>query len=360
VDEFMQPHFAGVDEVRVWTALSVMALNAVAGHGRAILQKAPSKVQKRALAAMRAGVKRMLGRPVELMRSPGEAEKELSERFLSYTGEEVPKMQVLRLEQALPALPPETHGGSIDARNLVGEGTKWFLENAEASLLSEPPKDVKLQAKVHVDPSEALQLFRLLVERKICSWIRDEAVLRVGNQQVLSGMFAVGKGSFLDNGREIQRIIMNLIPSNAVFKHAQGGTSDLPSITQYLSMVLQSDERMFYFQSDMTSAFYLFRIPVCWHPMMTFNISFTGEQLGFGSSDLFRPCCSVIPMGWSSAVSLMQEIAENLTKIGRLPPTHRVRRTAPLPPWLTHARSLQVRADLGIMCTWTIFAPWRR
>ena len=50
VDEFMQPHFAGVDEVRVWTALSVTALNAVAGHGRAILQKAPSKVQKRALA----------------------------------------------------------------------------------------------------------------------------------------------------------------------------------------------------------------------------------------------------------------------------------------------------------------------
>lgn len=42
---------------------------------------------------------------------------------------------------------------------------------------------------------------------------------------------------------------MNLIPSNTVFKHAQGGTADLPSITQYLSLVLNSDERVFYFQS---------------------------------------------------------------------------------------------------------------
>ena len=345
VEEFVRPHFAGLDVVQIWTALSVMALNAVAGHGRAILEKNPSKSQRAALGAIAASVNRMLVRATELSRSPSDAEKELSERFVSYTGEEVPKMQVLRLRQALPALPPQSHGGCIDARNLVGSGTRWFLDNAEASLLKEPPKGVKLQAKVHVDPSEALDLFKLLVDRKICSWIRDDAVLRVGSQQVLSGMFAVGKGSFLADGSEVQRIIMNLIPSNAVFKHAQGGTADLPSITQYLSLVLKSDERVFYFQSDMTSAFYLFRIPICWHPMMAFNIGFTGEQLGFGGSGLFRPCCSVIPMGWASAVSVMQEIAETLTKIGRLPAASRVRRTAPLPPWLVD--TCEVAASSG-------------
>ena len=147
-------------------------------------------------------------------------------------------------------------------------------------------------------------------------------------------MFAVGKGSYLQSGAEVQRIIMNLIPSNAVFKHAQGGTADLPSITQYLSLVLKNDEKMVYFQSDMTSAFYLFRIPECWHPMMAFNIGFTGSQLGFREQGLFRPCCNVIPMGWASAVSVMHEIAERLTTIGRPPSSHRVRRTAPLPPWM--------------------------
>lgn len=68
----------------------------------------------------------------------------------------------------------------------------FWIMLLEASLSKEPPKGVELQAKVHVDPSEALDLFKLLVDRKICSWIRDDAILRVGSQQVLSGMFAVG------------------------------------------------------------------------------------------------------------------------------------------------------------------------
>ena len=142
-------------------------------------------------------------------------------------------------------------------------------------------------------------------------------------------MFAVGKGPTLPNGSEVQRIIMNLIPSNAGFRHAQGGTSDLPSITQYLSFVLHGDERLVFFQSDMTSAFYLFKIPQKWHRMMAFNVAFTGEQLGFGAGGLYRPCCAVIPMGWSGAVAVMQEIAERLSALAKLPKTHRIRRSSP-------------------------------
>jgi len=40
-------------------------------------------------------------------------------------------------------------------------------------------------------------------------------------------------------------------------------------------------------------------------------------------------------MVWSSAVSVMQQIAERLTTIARLPLSHRVRRRAALPSWLT-------------------------
>ena len=113
-------------------------------------------------------------------------------------------MQVLRLSQAQPALPPESHGGSIDATSLVSAGTKWFLEHPEESLLSEIPQKAKLQAKVHVKDDEALELFSLLVKRKICDWIPDSEVLQVNGQQVLSGMFAVGKGTLLEDGSEVQ------------------------------------------------------------------------------------------------------------------------------------------------------------
>ena len=83
----------------------------------------------------------MLERQVELARSPIEAERELSERFVNYT-----KMQILRVKQVRAALPPASHGGSIDARNVVSSGTRWFLENPFSSLLDEPPPGVKLQA----------------------------------------------------------------------------------------------------------------------------------------------------------------------------------------------------------------------
>ena len=195
---------------------------------------------------------------------------------------------------------------------------------------------MKLQAKVHIAPNEALEFCQLLVERKICTWVLDDDVLEVSGQKVLNGLFAVGKGSFVENSDiELQRTIMNLIPTNSVFKQSHGGTNDLPNICQYLSLVLHGDECLRYFQSDMSSAFYLFRIPLCWSRMMAFNISFKGEELGLQKGLVYRPGCAVIPMGWGSAVSVMQELADRLTVLARLPAQHQVRRQAPLPPWMT-------------------------
>ena len=247
----------------------------------------------------------------------------------------MPKMQPLQVKCVLPALPPASHGGSIQTVDLLCLGTRRFLENPLESVLEAPRKGVKLEAKVHIQSGEALELFRLLVERKICHWIEDDHVMRVGGSQILNGMFAVGKGTHLETGEEIQRVIMNLIPCNGVCKQAQGGTQNLPSICQYLSLVLNSDHRLALYQSDMVSAFYLFRLPVQWHPLMAFNIWFDGKDIGLQEGQRFRPCCAVIPMGWSSAVAIMQELAEKLSELGRLPRSHMIRRCAPLPPWLT-------------------------
>ena len=70
-----------------------------------------------------------------------------------------------------------------------------------------------------------------------------------------------------------------------------------------------------------------------------------GSQIGFEVGAKFYLACSVIPMGWSSAVSIMQEIADRLTTIGRLPETHKVRRDAPVPPWMVDI--LQVCGNKG-------------
>eukprot|EP00438_Fugacium_kawagutii_P007786 Skav218545 [mRNA] locus=scaffold3191:195997:201855:+ [translate_table: standard] len=318
----------------VWLALSICATNGVAGKSRALLMSQPTTLQARAIASLRSSVKRALGESAELQRLPKEAEKELSTRFLSYTGEEVPKMQVITLKQIEPALPPSTHSGSIDALDLLCDGSRRFLLNPAESLLENVPSTTRLKSKVHIKKGDELALAKLLVDRRICVWVPRDDLLRVNNQLVLKGLFAVGKNSFLDSGEEIQRLIMNLVPTNGVFRHAQGATPDLPGITQYLSLMLNQSDQVVFYQSDMSAAFYLFRIPPCWNRMMGFNLSFPGTVLGFGNSTMYHLACAVIPMGWGSSVSIMQEIADRLTILGRLPSSHQVRRTAPLPLWL--------------------------
>lgn len=323
----------------LWVVLSACAINGVAGKNRAPLWNQPSALQSRALQSLRTSVKRTLAEQVHLDRSPKAAEKELSERFLSYTGEEIPKMQIITLKQVEPALPPPSHSGSIDALELLSEGSKWFLRNPEESLLESPPLDAPLKAKVHIAKGDEFKLAQLLVKRNICVWVPECDILRVHNRMVLNGLFAVGKGTYLDSGEELQRLIMNLVPSNSVFRHAQGATADLPGITQYLSLVAQQSDQLCFFQSDMSAAFYLFRIPQVWSRMMAFSLCFPGRDLGFDNDMTYYLGCAVIPMGWGSSVSIMQEIADRLTTIAKLPSSHKVRRSAPLPRWLVESAS---------------------
>lgn len=115
-----------------WMALRILGLNGIAGHGRADLQHKLTELQRAAAASIRHTVERMLPQDLALTRTASDAEKKLSTRFRSYTGEEVPKVQTLRLGAAKWALPPPFHGGPIDARGLVSEATRWFLEHPES------------------------------------------------------------------------------------------------------------------------------------------------------------------------------------------------------------------------------------
>ena len=144
LEEFSNPHFAGITGAQVWQALSVGALNGLAGFDRAPSGGRGTERQKKAVENLGHVVQHALKQPFVLDRSAAAAEKELSGRFLTYTGEEVPKMQVLGKEQVEAALPPKGHGGSISAVDLVCEGTKRFLLHPEESLLNEPIGGEKL------------------------------------------------------------------------------------------------------------------------------------------------------------------------------------------------------------------------
>lgn len=334
LNEFVQAKRGSSGGRQVWVALSAMALNGVAGFERATSTEKCNSAQLRAFGSLQASVTRALQQDFTLKRSAHEAEKELASRHLTYTGEVVPTMQVIGLRQIEAALPPATHGGSIDALKFVSPGTQKFLAYPEDSRLEVIPTGHRLQSKVHIKKGEELAVCRLLAERHICTWVPLTDVVEVHGTKVLIGLFAVGKGSCIESGEEIQRVIMNLVPTNGLFRQLHGSTKDLPAISQYLGLILDGSEEVQLFQSDMSAAFYLFKIPDPWSRAMSFNIGFDGSDIGLQCGVRYQLACSVVPMGWSSSVSVMQEIADRLTVIARLPQSHQVRRTAPLPQWM--------------------------
>ena len=218
-----------------------------------------------------------------------------------------------------------------------------FLCNPK--LLLKQPEDVelpKLPGRVHIKEEDKMKIALELVRRNVCSWIPLEQVYKVKGVTILNGLFGVSKPTSLEDGRPILRVIMNLTGSNATQLQLEGGCSSLPNICAWQSVVLDGEEQLSLHQSDMCSAFYLFRIPPQWQRFLAFNILARGNSIGVENNQWYALSCSVIPMGWLNSVGIMQEISERLLSVGHLNVEHRISRGASLPPWmnsiLDHAR----------------------
>lgn len=332
VDEFVE-----LWHRKAWLYLTIRFLNFL--HGcRAALPGRWRATERVAVVSLEGCIERTLSHDTSLQRTVFEVEKELSDRFLNYTGEEVPKMEPLSFAQAVVALPPKDRGGSIDVLDWVDGRTKTFLENpANCVLGEEETPEIKLQAKVHVKEADRMEFCMELVERKICDWVESSDVFEYRNQKVLNGMFGVRKDAVISDGRPVLRTIMNLIPSNSAMLQLQGLVSELPGMSQYLSLTLEDGESFSLYQSDMTSAFYLFRLPAVWQRFLCFNICFDGADIGKVRGRKYYLAAAVLPMGWGSAVAVMQEVSTNLLLKSGLDSERQVRRQSPLPPWLVSA-----------------------
>eukprot|EP00435_Cladocopium_sp_Y103_P055249 s1780_g18.t1 len=192
---------------------------------------------------------------------------------------------------------------------------------------------------------DRMGIAKLLVERNVCNWVELESVLKFRGERVLNGLFGVAKSTLLPDSRPCLRVIMNLIPSNAVMVQLRGMVDDLPGITQYLSLVLEDGEKLQLAQSDMVSAFYLFSLPCEWQRYLAFNLVCNGKEIDRDPNCEYALACAVLPMGWASAVSVMQEVSQNLLSHSRLPDSSRVSRLRPLPSWLTQVLGESICAN---------------
>ena len=331
--EAMQQEFSDLYSGDAWVLLVMYGVNCL-HSGPQLPPEGRWNVQhRRAVECIRQHVARFRKSATSAV---SEVEGDLKKCRINYSGEELLQCHQLTLRQIQPALPPVEHGGCVQAVDWVGNITRHFLLNPLDAVIPDHGQPLpKLQGKIHIPPDEVDPIVTELVRRNICTWIPMTEVLRYRGQPVLNGMFGVEKPTRLEDNSPILRVIMNLVPSNSVLRQLSGGTSSLPYIGQWLSTVLEDNQELRIWQPDMSSAFYLFGVPRPWWGCLAFNIIRKGTEIDQEPNRVYALCCKVIPMGFNSSVSIMQEISERLLEAGGLPTSARISRGVQLPQWLT-------------------------
>lgn len=334
-DEIFQEDFLLQWSQQAWMFGAFYAVNSLYGCVRPLTSGGWNKAEKRVAKAIGEGVKRLLCHGTAKTVFDPAMEKDLRSKRVNYQGEEVGVCHRLTFEQVLPSLPPSDHGGAIDFCDFVSVHTRSLLLNPGKSILDDVGQDLpKLQGRIHAEPGHIERIARELVNRNVCGWIPLSSVFQFRGVPILNGLFGVAKNTLIDGHRPTLRLIMNLVPSNSIMRAFVGSVKNLPSITQWMTTVLEEGEELRVWQSDMCNAFYLFRLPAVWMPFLAFNVIQKGSDLGFPEHDRMVLACKVLPMGWLSSVAIMQEVSEHLLKVRALDETSQIVRNKAVPMWM--------------------------
>ena len=321
--------------VRCWVAIGCAATNVLYQCQQSGCGRKPGKVHVRALEDMSNKVRRFLCGVEVSEGSFATAVEELKTKRVSYSGEEISQPHPLSVRQIIKGLPPIGHGGSIPILPFLKGYTRYMVENPLEALLPESERGASpVSARVHIKKGEEIEVFKLLTERGITTWVPEETAFSDHRGTYLSGLFGVIKaGKFTDQQEPVLRVITNLIPTNGLFTVLRGDVDLLPTATGWIPILLESGDVITLSQADMASAFYLFAIPEQWFPFFCLNFLVDGEVIGLQSGKKFRPTIRVLPMGWSSSVGLMQQISREILLGHGLPPELEFRKTGPVPLW---------------------------
>ena len=134
-----------------------------------------------------------------------------------------------------------------------------------------------------------------------------DSVAKVDDQRILNGAFGVPKpGKQLDDGRDVLRLIMDFRAVNSIMKIIEGDVRTLTGAPALQHIVLPAGHLLRISADDLVAAFYLFALPKSWSQLMAFQLPVKWRSLGFDKDGTTMVGACVLPMGWSSAVGLMQ------------------------------------------------------
>ena len=305
----------------IWHGLVVTLLNFLwcGGGAQGPVHRGPvSKAQKMANDRLWNLVKDFVDDNSEVKekvpRSPnmGEWGKRLGDVRISYHGEVVEKAQKLTLDQVLPGLPPPGYGSSVPLIELCEGELKARLEDPMSNLLPEEemPDDIPAP-KVHASDEQWEKIVCELHSRGLVRPIEEPVVVK--GKPLLNGSFGVVKaGKFLDDERPVLRLIMDFRATNSVTQVLTGDVRTLSGSLALQHVVLPHGRVLRLSADDLVSAFYLFALPEEWSRLMCFSGKVRWKSLGYEKEGLVHVGATVLPMGWASAVGVLQHAHRRL------------------------------------------------
>ena len=257
--------------------------------------------------------------------------KEMGKKGQDYDGSTWVVMETLEVDKVVACWPSrETAAIQPIARYLTGEA-KQQLECPMSTILPHdqwPSPLTKSYVRASDDVWNALVLEGY--KRGLFQACPEEEILRGPNgEKVLNGAGAVPKEK---HGKQLQRFISIFCPLNEVSVKVQGDESTLPYVGQVLLLNVPREHEVLIDSEDMESAFNLFLMPEGFRGLFCYEKQVPGTCVGLESSELTWVSLRTVPMGWLSAVGIVQAAIRHLAFVeAGLPLEAEVRKDKPLP-----------------------------
>ena len=236
---------------------------------------------------------------------------------IDYKGDEVRVSRQFSWENIQCALPDEV--GQIPLSEVCELGTLDYVINFEDYLLPLEAQVTTKAPRVMVAEESWEQVCSGLLSKGICEVMPVRDLYHIGDTPLLNGMFAVSKDEF-EQGVEVMRLIMNLIPVNKLCRNLGGDIATLPNWSGMGSYVLEDGEVLLMSSEDIRCFFYLFSVPSCWKRFLGFNKLVPSSLVAECWKEL--PCVlvsRVLPMGFVNSVSIAQHIHRRIARLGLFP-----------------------------------------
>eukprot|EP00438_Fugacium_kawagutii_P002433 Skav223209 [mRNA] locus=scaffold2072:206144:209877:+ [translate_table: standard] len=245
----------------------------------------------------------------------GEAKELLASKKYDYCGAPLEYMEDLVMEKVEPAWPKPGEAGVQEITKYVSGPTQQALDDPKAMLLPPDKMPVKsLRSRVRASDTEWFKICKLAHERGLMKIVDDDDIPRDrSGHLVTNGAGGVKKEKTI-NGKKVmcQRFISILCPTNSVTMPIEGAQNTLPFIGTMTAIQLEEEEMAYLDSEDLQSAFNLFAMPSKWLPFFAYSKKVDSSAFGLEPGKLVRPALAVVPMGWHSAVGIVQEAVRSL------------------------------------------------